>query len=56
MAVSMTSYPKLPREKTNSKDPEGKAQQTLQATGAERREAQPALIRESYPPRQKPSP
>ncbi|KAF2571952.1 hypothetical protein F2Q70_00003768 [Brassica cretica] len=37
-------------------DPEGKSQRTLQATGAEGREAQPARIGESYPPRREPSP
>ncbi|KAF3596085.1 hypothetical protein DY000_02021919 [Brassica cretica] len=37
-------------------DPEGKAQRTLQETGAEHREAQPARIGESHPARRKPSP
>ncbi|KAF2569129.1 hypothetical protein F2Q68_00025821 [Brassica cretica] len=37
-------------------DHEGKAQRTLQATGAERREAQPARFGESYPLRREPSP
>ncbi|KAF2536088.1 hypothetical protein F2Q68_00020627 [Brassica cretica] len=37
-------------------DPKGKAQRALQATGAERREAQLARIGEFYPPRREPSP